>query len=111
MNYLTESQTTLSFHTFTPVETADPKVEDSIIGEFRAAPPARVAIVSRDVSEYGSKGFGIDYDRRLVGYLAQKYRVEGRWLGRRFQMILLRSESLKTKTAGAGSPFRVSSLQ
>ena len=89
-NYLTESRTTLTFHTFTPVETASAEVEDSIIAEFKSRPPERVAIVSRDVSEYGYQGFGIDYDRRLWGYLFDAYSVEKKWSRERFQMILLR---------------------
>lgn len=90
LNYLTESRTTLTFHTFTPVETASAEVEDSMIAEFKSRPPERVAIVSRDVSEYGYQGFGIDYDRRLWAYLYDAYSVEQKWSRERFQMILLR---------------------
>ena len=90
LNYLTGTRTTLTFHTFTPVETADPRVEDAIIGEFAKRPPDRVAIVSRDVSEYGYRGFGIDYDQHLFAYLTEKYSVERRWVQPRFQMVVLR---------------------
>jgi hypothetical protein len=89
LNYLSGTRTTLTFHTFTPVETADPKVEDSIIAEFAARPPDRVAIVSRDVREYGYQGFGVDYDQRLSAYLTSKYSLERRWSAPRFQLYLL----------------------
>jgi len=93
LNYLTESRTPLRFHTFTPVETAPPAVENSIIGEFNARPPERVAIVDRDVTEYGYRGFGVDYDQKLWAYLTEKYRLEINWITPRFRMILLRRPS------------------
>ncbi len=89
VNYLTESRTTLTFHTFTPVETANPQVEDSIIGEFVTRHPERVAILTRDVREYGYRGFGIDYDQRLFAYLLDHYRVARHWSEPRFQLLLL----------------------
>jgi hypothetical protein len=90
LNYLTKSRTTLTFHTFTPVETASPAMEDSIIGEFKVHPPDRVAIVDRDVTEYGYRGFGVDYDQRLLAYLIATYRLDENWTKPRFRMILLR---------------------
>jgi hypothetical protein len=90
LNYLTRARTTLTFHTFTPVETADPRVEDSIIDEFEKRPPSHVAFVTRDVTEYGYRGFGIDYDRRLFASLAEKYALEHKWGEPRFQMLLLK---------------------
>ena len=92
LNYLTGSRTPLTFHTFTPVETAAPSVEDSIIGEFMARAPSRIAIVDRDVTEYGYRGFGVDYDLKLWNYLFAKYRVEQNWATPRFRLLLLRHE-------------------
>ena len=89
INYLTQSRTTLTFHTFTPVETAAPDVEDVIIAELLNSPPDRAVIVSRDVHEYGYEGFGIDYDRRLLAYLGEIYRFRAKWDAPRFQMLLL----------------------
>ena len=89
LNYLTRTRTTLTFHTFTPVETADPRVEDDVISEFRARPPDRVAIVSRDVGEYGYRGFGADYDQRLFAWLTKNYSLQRRWREPRFQLYLL----------------------
>ena len=43
----------------TPVETADVAVEDTILRELTVHPPDRVALVTRDVHEYGSRGFGV----------------------------------------------------
>jgi hypothetical protein len=88
IDYLTQTRTPLTFHTFTPVETADPRIEDAIVRELTAHPPDRVLIVSRDVREYGSRGFGIDYDRRVIALLKSRYRVEGAWRGERFEAVL-----------------------
>ena len=89
LNYLTESRTTLTFHTFTPVETAARDVEDAIIDELSKSPPDRVVILTRDVREYGYQGFGVDYDRHLLAYLGLAYQLTARWVGPRFQLILL----------------------
>jgi hypothetical protein len=46
--------------------------------------------VSRDVREYGSRGFGIDYGLRIVALLRSRYHVERVWHGERFEAVLLR---------------------
>lgn len=90
INYLTGTRTPLTFHTFTPVETANPAAEQAILSELRAKPPDRVLLVSRDVREYGSNGFGVDYDLRVIAWLRAQYHVETLWRGPRFQAELLR---------------------
>jgi hypothetical protein len=94
INYLTQTRTPLTFHTFTPVETADPAVEGAIVRELIAHPPYRVLLVSRDVREYGSRGFGVDYDMRVMALLRSRYGVEQIWRGGRFEAILFRKRSL-----------------
>jgi hypothetical protein len=89
LNYLTKTTTSLTFQTFTPPETADPGIESAVIGELERRPPDRVAIVSRDVQEYGYYAFGLDYDRRLAAYLFAHYEVERRWSTPRFDAVLL----------------------
>ncbi|HXH39884.1 MAG TPA: hypothetical protein VNN08_14740 [Thermoanaerobaculia bacterium] len=91
INYLTQTRTPLTFHTFTPVETADPDVEGTIMRELIAHPPDRVLLVSRDVREYGSRGFGVDYDIHVTALLRDGYRVQQEWRGERFEAILLRN--------------------
>ena len=76
INYLTRTTTPLSFHTFTPPETADPRVEEQILREIAARPPDHIALVNRNVAEYGSRGFGVDYDRRLAAWIAANYETE-----------------------------------
>lgn len=92
LNYLTQTRTPLTFHTFTPVETAYPDVEDAILRELSAHPPDRVAIVTRDVHEYGYQGFGVDYDQRVAAWLRAHYTPEARWQQPRFAAVLLRRQ-------------------
>lgn len=91
LNYLTKLRTPLTFHTFTPVETASPAVEQQIIAELTAHPSTRIAIVTRDVREFGYRGFGIDYDTRLASLIAQRYAIERRWRGAAFELLELSS--------------------
>jgi hypothetical protein len=90
INYLTRTWTPLTFHTFTPVETADATVEDAILRELIAHPPDRVLLVTRDVREYGSRGFGVDYDLRIKAFLRARYRMETGWRGEQFEGVILR---------------------
>jgi hypothetical protein len=91
INYLAALPTTLSFHTFTPVEVDSPQTEDAIVRELTAHPPDRVLMVSRDLREYGARGFGVDYDLRAGALIRSRYRVENIWRGQRFQAVLLRT--------------------
>jgi hypothetical protein len=90
LNYLGGVSTPLSFHTFTPPETADRRVEDVLLRELEVRAPDLVAIVTRDLREYGSAGFGLDYDQRTAALLRTRYRVAATWNRSRFALILLR---------------------
>jgi hypothetical protein len=103
INYLTQTRTPLTFHTFTPVETADPAVEDAILRELLAHPPDRVLIVSRDVREYGSRGFGVDYDLRVAALLRARYHAGQVWRGGRFEATLLAGTAGVPPAVSSGS--------
>ena len=101
LNYLTGARTPLTFHTFTPPETGDPAVEQQVIDEMRRHPPDRVAIVKRDVSEYGYTAFGIDYDVALGRYVLENYRVVDRsWFTPRFKATVLRVREAGVRGSG-----------
>jgi hypothetical protein len=91
INYLANVPTTLTFHTFTPVEVDAPQTEDAIVRELTMHPPDRVLMVSRDLREYGARGFGVDYEMRAGALLRSRYRVERIWRGERFQAALLKT--------------------
>ncbi len=90
INYFTRLPTPLTFHMFTPPETADPSVERAVLMELKSRRPVEIVVVSRDVSEYGFRGFGVDYDREIFAYALQNYRVERSWALPRFHAVLLR---------------------
>jgi hypothetical protein len=90
LNYLTGLPTTLSFHTFTPPETADPRIDAQIAREIAERGPDLVAIVSRDLREFGSEGIGIDYDPLVMSALREHYRPAAKWNLPRFSLLLLR---------------------
>jgi len=90
LNYLTHVKTPMSFHTFTPVETADPQIEAQIIADLTAHPPEYIAVVTRPVTDFGYRGFGLDYDRRFAAVIQQRYTLVQRWRLPSFELILLR---------------------
>jgi hypothetical protein len=90
LDYLAGAKTTLTYHTLTPVEIDDPRVELPILRELSAHPPDRIAVVDRDVREFGYSGFGIDYGLELARWIAAHYTVEAPLRGRTFWMIVLK---------------------
>lgn len=90
INWFAKRETSLSYHTFTPIEIAAPAVEARIAGELRDAAPDLVAIVQRDVSEFGFRGFGDDYAVGIRHELRRSYRPIARSGVRSFDWILLR---------------------
>src|SRR5438477_5527203 len=73
LNYFAGAPTTLTFQTFTPIETGDPKVEAQIIAEMKRNPPDRVVLLQRDLREYQAREFGVDYDQRLRALIDSLY--------------------------------------
>lgn len=90
LDYLAGVTTTLTYHTFTPVEIDDPRVELPIVREISAKPPDRIAIVDREVKEFGYRGFGVDYGFHLAKWIAAHYRPEAQLRGPEFWMVVLR---------------------
>jgi hypothetical protein len=90
LNYFANVPTTLRFHTFTPVETGDAAVEAEVIRDIAAHPPEQIVFLQRDMREFGSRGFGIDYDQRLVAFIRTRYVVERAWIRPKFRLVLLK---------------------
>lgn len=84
LNYLGEIPTPLRHHTFTPAEMADS--EAAIVAELARKRPQYVAIVARDLSEFGNKALGVDYGREITAFLRANYDVEQRF----GEIVLLR---------------------
>ncbi|MGA7614757.1 MAG: hypothetical protein WBX15_06185 [Thermoanaerobaculia bacterium] len=89
LNYLSGHPTNLSYQTFTPIEIADPEIEKRIVDELRQRRPDLVALVTRDVREFGYRGFGIDYGRPVIEFLRREYRPVGTASSPRFRILVL----------------------
>ncbi len=90
LDYLAGATTPLTYHTLTPVEIDNPAVEVAILRELSAHPPDRIAIVDRDVREFGYRGFSIDYGLALTRWIKAHYAVEAPLRGGSFWMVVLR---------------------
>jgi hypothetical protein len=84
LNYLANVRTPLRHQTFTPAEIAG--AEAPVVAELASKRPRYVAIVMRDVREFGSRGFGVDYGREIFAFLRANYVVEQRF----GEIVLLR---------------------
>ena len=93
IDYLAKATTPLRFHTFNPLESGEPHIEREIIGEIETRKPPHIAIVTRVLSDYASRGFGVDYDLQLAGEIRARYAIERVWRRPEFQLILLRRRS------------------
>ena len=89
LNYLLAKPTPLAYYTFTPPEAADPRAEEKILADFVAKKPEWIAVIPRDMSEFGSRGFGVDYDQRLAAYIRMHYAIAGGWNRPHFSLALL----------------------
>ena len=89
INYFTGRRSPLTFYMFTPPETASFAVEQAVVAEMRQSPPDEVVIVSRNVAEYGSRGFGVDYNTQIAAQITENYSVKREWREPRFQAALL----------------------
>ena len=51
-----------------------------MLAAFQAHPPDWIAVVPKDTSEYGYRGFGLDYGERIALWISQNYQ-EVPWVG------------------------------
>ncbi len=90
IDYLANARTPLRFHTFNPLESGSPWIEREIIREMESRRPPYIAIVTRVLADFGSRGFGADYDRQLASEIRSRYRVDRVWRRPAFELILLK---------------------
>ena len=90
LNYLTMTPTPIAFHTFTQIETADPEIELQIMADLAQHPPEYIAVVTRDVTDFGYRGFGVDYNRRLAAAIGRHYKPVTQWQLPSFKVVLFR---------------------
>jgi hypothetical protein len=80
LNYFSGLPNPTAYHLFTPPEMG-PGVEARMLAELRTSRPDLVVFASRDLREFGSRGFGIDYARATRGFVSRHYLLERRFAG------------------------------
>jgi len=73
LNYLARRRAPTRHLNFMPPELAILGGEATVLDELEASPPAWVAIVHKDLSEYGYRRFGDDYATGLFDWLMEDY--------------------------------------
>jgi len=73
LNFLAERESPLYYYSFLPQDIARAGVEQSVVDDMRLKKPDYVVVVQRSVAEYGSRGFGVDYGLKILGYIDAHY--------------------------------------
>lgn len=93
LNYFAGIPNPTAYYLFTPPETnAPPDAEERMLLELSRARPGYVIFISRDVGEFGVRGFGVDYAVKISRWVQENYRIEKLFLGPGqppFQVVLL----------------------
>jgi hypothetical protein len=77
LNYFSGLRNPTAYSLFTPPELdAPPGTEARMLGELERARPRYVAVVSRDLAEFGYVGFGADSGLLLARWIRDGYRTE-----------------------------------
>lgn len=93
LNYFLGTPTPLRRYIFTPPETEPFLVEKEVFEELVAKRPAAIVILTRDLTEFGSKGFGTDYNQRLLAWIYGQHRIAGQWASPRFALTVFVPDS------------------
>jgi hypothetical protein len=89
LNYFLRIDNPITFHTFIPGEIDDPVTETRIVAEIEERRPQMVAILPRDVTEFGYRAFGVDYGRSIAADVKRHYRPLKVWRSHGFFILLL----------------------
>ena len=76
MNFLSGQLNPTYYDLFIPPELNGPGVEDRVIRQIEKNRVTRILLMERDVREYGFWGLGVDYGRRLMAHVRERYEVE-----------------------------------
>jgi hypothetical protein len=90
LNYFTGVKTPLRRYIFTPPETEPFLVEEEVLEQMMKSRPEMIVLLSRDLREFGSAGFGTDYNQRLLAWIRGQYTLARSWRGERFELLALR---------------------
>jgi hypothetical protein len=73
INFLSEREDPLYYYTFLPQDMVRESVEQSMVDDIAIKKPDYVIVLQRLVEEYGSRGFGVDYGKKIIGYVEKNY--------------------------------------
>ncbi|MCP4204092.1 MAG: hypothetical protein GY769_19430 [bacterium] len=76
LNYFTGFKNPTAYYLLTPVEIGSIEVERRMIRELDATKPDYLVTTSRDLSEYGRRGIGLDYAMELGDWIRASYDLE-----------------------------------
>ncbi len=76
LNYFTGFPNPTAYYLFIPPEIGSPEVEQRMIRELEATRPELLLLTSRDVSEFGRRGIGVDYALALGDWIRGSYDLE-----------------------------------
>jgi len=79
INFLADREAPLYYYTFLPQDMVRESVEQTMVDDMALKKPDYVVVLQRSVAEYGSRGFGVDYARKILGYIDQKYTFFARY--------------------------------
>ena len=73
LNFLAERDNPLYYYSFLPPDMVRAHVEQSMVDDVAFKRPDYIVILQRDVQEYGSRGFGVDYGKKILAYIEKNY--------------------------------------
>jgi len=93
LNYFTGVRNPTAYYHFLPPEVDSPAIERRIVAELEATRPDHVVLHSRDLTEYGSAGFCVDYAFEICAWIERNYSLERVFQaqeGASWRLVLLR---------------------
>ncbi len=106
LNYFTGFANPTAYYLFTPPEIGSAEVERRMIRELEATRPELLLLTSRDLSEFGRRGIGLDYALELGEWMRGSYELERVFEVRSWRLVLLRrrdAERFPRREANQGS--------
>jgi hypothetical protein len=73
INFLAGRENPLYYYTFLPQDMVRESVEQSMVDDMALKKPDYVIVLQRPVEEYGSRGFGVDYGKKIIGHIEKNY--------------------------------------
>ena len=73
INFLAERESPLYEYSFLPPDIGRAGAEEAVLDDMVLKKPDYVVILQRNVGEYGSRGFGVDYGQKIMACIDRDY--------------------------------------